>query len=81
MRDSLFVCECDTSRVCAWTDKYVNSTFKKGDDLYASALSARAVQRYGKCSDDLIGEVRQIDSVSVSCTWFYGWKLVENDEE
>lgn len=81
LRDSLFVCECDTSRVCAWTDKYVNSTFKKGDDLYASALSARAVQRYGKCSDDLIGEVRQIDSVSVSCTWFYGWKLVENDEE
>ncbi|WP_254842376.1 hypothetical protein [Fibrobacter sp. UWB11] len=86
LSDSLFVCECDSSNICDWTDKYIDSTFKKGDKLYASALNAKAVKLFGRCSKELNGEVRQIDSVSVSCSFYYDayrslWKLVESDEE
>lgn len=86
LSDSLFVCECDSLSRCDWTDKYVDSTFNKDDSLYASVLNARAVQLFGKCSEKLDGEVRQIDSVFVSCTWLgrdyrVSWKLVENEEE
>jgi len=84
LSDSLFVCECDSSQMCAWTDKYVNTVFQKDDKLYASALNAKAVQLFGKCSEKLDGEVREIDGVSVSCSWDAGsyvnkWRLVESE--
>ena len=73
-RDSLFFCECDKERNCAWTDKYVDSVFNKGDALYASALNARAAQRFGECNSVTNGEERTLDTVSVYCSWSAGYK-------
>ena len=82
--DSLFVCECDSSNKCDWTDKYVNTVFQKGDKLYNSVLNAKAVREFGKCSSEHDGEVKKLDSVSVSCKWYAGsyankWRLVEGE--
>ena len=74
-KDSLFFCECDVDKNCAWTDKYVKTVFNEKDSLYAEVLHAKAVDQFGECKEN--GNKQKLDSVFVQCS-FERWMQIDS---
>lgn len=67
VHDSLFVCECESSGECSWSDKYVEKVFQESDTMYAKLIDARATARFGKCTYENSSVMQKLDSVYIEC--------------
>ena len=68
VHDSLFVCECESSENCFWSDKYVKRVFLQIDTMYAKVLDAKATARFGRCMYENSGKMQKLDSLYVECS-------------
>ena len=68
VRDSLYVCECDESKNCAWSDKYAGKEVPRTDSAaFAKYIAVKAVGQFGKCYTDGYGALKKLDDVYIQC--------------
>ena len=68
VRDSLYLCECEKSGSCAWSDKYAGKEITEKDTLvYAKALDIKASRKLGQCYSSGYGDRKIFDSLYVQC--------------
>ena len=68
VRDSLFICECESYNDCAWSDKYAGKDVPTTDSVvYAKYVEARATAKFGRCYNSDYGDRKKLDSLYVQC--------------
>ncbi|WP_175566644.1 hypothetical protein [Fibrobacter sp. UWB11] len=67
-RDSLFICECDKSGNCAWSDKYAGKEVPRKDSTaFAKYIEAKAVEQFGRCYTNGYGATKKLDDLYIQC--------------
>ncbi len=73
-RDSLFICECDKSDNCAWSDKYAGKEVSRRDSAaFVKYIEAKATAKFGRCYTNGYGDTKKLDNLYIQCInskWF-----------